>query len=262
MIPSSTIFDQETMTHLLAYDPLVQEYEAFFALLDWSLVESWQAQHSGRGRPAHPLSTYLKAFLIRIREGMTYTSDLRRFLLKHPLRVISLCFRLHLDASQAYGFDLEKTVPCDSWLREQLHRFDADLLQDLLHATVAALLAEIPGLGETVAFDVKHIYAWVKENNMRVYVKGRYDKEHVPSGDPDCKLGVKKSSNQVQADGSTKEKKESLWGYGSGVAAATDPVYGDVVLAEYTLPFNENDVTYYHPLYQRVVQALGFYPTN
>jgi hypothetical protein len=38
--------------------------------------------------------------------------------------------------------------------------------------------------------------------------------------------------------------KEYLWGYGSGVAAAIIPPYGDVVLVEFTQPFNEDDVTY------------------
>ena len=33
----------------------------------------------------------------------------------------------------------------------------------------------------------------------------------------------------------SKRKKKLIWGYGSGVAAATTPDYGDVVLAEYTL---------------------------
>jgi hypothetical protein len=83
-----------------------------------------------------------------------------------------------------------------------------------------------------VAFDVKHIYAWVKANNERVYVKERYDKTHRLAGDSDCRLGVKRSSNQEQSDGTTTEKKEYIWGYGSGVAAATAPDYGDVVLAE------------------------------
>ncbi len=50
--------------------------------------------------------------------------------------------------------------------------------------------------------------------------------------------------------------------YGSGVAAATDPVYGDVLLAEYTLPFNEADVTYYRPLYQRTVVATKQLPSH
>jgi hypothetical protein len=34
------------------------------------------------------------------------------------------------------------------------------------------------------------------------------------------------------------------------------------VLAEYTQPFNENDVTYYHPLYQQAVVALKQFPTH
>jgi hypothetical protein len=109
---------------------------------------------------------------------------------------------------------------------------------------------------------VKHIYAWVKENNERVYVKDRYDKTHTPAGDPDCKLGVKRSSNQEQPDGTTKEKKEYIWGYGSGVAAATTPDYGDVVLGEYTQPFKEGDVTYFRSLYQRSVIALNGFPTH
>ena len=131
-----------------------------------------------------------------------------------------------------------------------------------MRGTVRALQAEIPGLGETVAFDVKHLYAWVKENNPRQYLKDRYDKTRQPKGDPDCRVGVKRSTNQEQPDGSTKEVKEYLWGYGSGVAAATIPPYGDVVLAEFTQPFNETDVTYYRPLYLRAVLALGFYPTH
>jgi hypothetical protein len=262
MIPASPLFDQSTLAALLAYDPLVQDYRAFFALLDWSLVEQWQEQRSSRGRPPHPESAYLKAFLIRIREGMSYTSQLRRFLLRHPLLVMELGFHLELAPHAPYGFDVQHAVPCEQWLREKLRTLDHDLLQDLLAATVAALQAEIPGLGETVAFDVKHIYAWVKENNQRVYVTDRYDKAQRLAGDPDCRLGVKRSTNQEQPDGSTTEKKELLWGYGSGVVAATDPVYGDVVLADYTLPFNEADVTYYRPLFQRTVVATSHLPTH
>ena len=296
MIPASALFDQSTMAALLAYDPLVQDYRAFFALFDWSLVHDWQAHRSSRGRPPHPESAYLKAFLIRMREGMIYTRQLRRFLLNHPLLVIELGFHLELDSTTPYGFDAEQTLPCEQWLREKLRTFDRALLQALLATTVSALQAEIPGLGETVAFDVKHIYAWVKENNERVYVKDRYDKTQRLAGDPDCRLGVKRSSNQdaslesgqpeppsthAQAQPSkahksnkplhqdppqkaqpSKEQKEYLWGYGSGVAAATDPVYGDVVLAEYTLPFNEADVTYYRPLFQRVVVATNQLPTH
>ncbi len=262
MIPSSDVFDQSIITALLTHDPVVQQYRAFFALFDWSVVDDFQAQRSARGRPAHPESAYLKAFLIRQCEGIIYTSQLRRYLLKHPLLVIELGFHLKLDPGHPYGFDVEETLPCRFWFTEKLRQFDQGLLQDLLHATVAALRQEIPGLGEIVAFDVKHIYAWVKENNQRVYVQERDIPDQQLAGDPDCKLGVKKSTNQEQPDGSKKIVKEYLWGYGSGVAAATTPDYGDVVLAEYTLPFNEADVTYYRPLYQRTVMALDQFPLH
>ena len=262
MIPSSAVFDQSTLALLLEHDPLVQEYRTLFSLFDWSLVEDWHTLRSARGRPSHPEIASLKAFLIRIRQGLMYTCQLREFLLNHPLLILELGFHLVLDSTLPYGFDPDRTLPTRFWLGEKLRHLDQRLLQDLLAATVAALHDEIPGLGETVAFDVKHIYAWVKENNWRAYVSERFDKTRQPTGDPDCTLGVKRSTNVEQPDGSSQEKKELLWGYGSGVAAATTPDYGDVVLAEYTQPFNEGDVTSFEPLYQRAVAALGCFPTH
>ncbi len=262
MIPTSALFDQSVLQQLLDVDPVVQDYRTFFTVLDWSHVERWQEARSVRGRPAHPECAYLKAFLVRIREGLSYTSQLHRFLLRHPLLVIELGFHLVLDATAPYGFDVQRTLPSEQWLRQKLRCFDQDLLQALLAATVTDLKQAIPGLGETIAFDVKHIFAWVRENNPNVYVEGSFNVSHIPKGDPDCRLGVEKSSNQVQPDGSTKKKKVSLFGYGTGVAAWTDPTYGDVVLAEFTLPFNKADVTYFRTLYQRAVVALDQYPTH
>lgn len=109
---------------------------------------------------------------------------------------------------------------------------------------------------------MKHIYGWVKENNERTYVKDRYDKTQQLAGDPDCRLGVKRSTNQENPDGTTTEKKELIWGYGTGVAVSTIADYGSVVLAEYTRSFNENDITYFRPLYQDTVVALNQFPTH
>lgn len=111
MIPASTVFDQPTIAALLEHDPVVTDARAFFSLLDWSVVSLWEAQQSPRGRPADPISAYLKAFLLRIREGFLYTSQLRAFLVKHPLLVIELGFSLVLDLTQPYGFDVEQTLP-------------------------------------------------------------------------------------------------------------------------------------------------------
>jgi len=152
MIPVSLFFDQSTINVLLDADPVVADYRAFFSLLDWSVVEQWQSQRSSRGRPAHPESAYLKAFLIRIREGMSYTTQLRRFLLKHPLLVIDLGFHLEPDPSARYGFDCERTLPCEYWLREKLRTLDPVLLQALLHATVRDLRVRDPWAGRSRCF--------------------------------------------------------------------------------------------------------------
>src|SRR5579862_7199221 len=212
MIPSSDLFDQSQITTLLDHDPLVQDYRAFFSLLDWSTVDQWQAQRSARGRPAHPEAAYLKAFLLRIREGLIYASQLRRFLLSHPLLIIELGFHLVLDRTHLYGFDPQQTLPCEFWFREKLRTLDPTLLQVLLQTTVHDLKEEIPGLGEVVAFDVKHIYAWVKENNPRAYVAERYDKTNVLAGDPDCKLGVKRSTKKAAAGWIDQREKRAALG--------------------------------------------------
>ncbi len=262
MIPTSPLFDQSTLALLLDHDPVVQRYRGFLALFDWSCIPERDPARPLPGPCPHPQSAYLKALLVKICEGKLYQTHLRTFLLDHPLLVLELGFHPDLDPSLPYGFCVQSTVPSARHFRRKLQTLDPTLLSNLLHATVTVLTAEIPGLGETIAVDVKHLYAWVRENNARQYVSQRFDPQHQPSGDPDCKLGVKRSTNQEQADGSTKVQKEYLWGYGSGIVAATTADYGDVVLAEYTQPFNENDVTYFDPLYLQAVVALEQFPTH
>jgi Transposase DDE domain len=260
IIPDVRAFDQSTLQQLRDADPLVQRYRARFALFDWSGIDP--PPRRGPGRPAHPSSAYLKAALVRISEQLFTTPRWRAYLLDHPLLVLELGFRPHIDLTQPYGFDVAKTVPSVRHLNAVLKTLDPLLLAQLFAQSVQALQQEIPGLGEVVAYDVKHIYVNVQENNFRAYVQERFKKDRQPSNGPDCRLGVKKSCNQVQADGSSKEKKELIWGYGSGVAACTNPIYGDVVLADYTLPFNEGDVTYFPPLYLQTVAMLTAFPLH
>lgn len=260
MIPVLRPFDQSTLERLREIDAVVQRYRARFALVDWSGIDPLPKR--GPGNPGHPRSAYLKATLVRISEHHLSTPRWRGYLLDHPLLVLELGFRPHLDIRHPYGFDVAKTVPSIRHLNHILRTLDPRLLALLLAQTVQVLQQEIPGLGEVVAFDVKHIYANVKENNFRAYVEERFKKDQHPKGDPDCRLGVKNSTNQVQPDGTSKEKKELIWGYGSGVAAAITADYGDVVLAEFTQPFNENDVTYFVPLYIQSVAILNCFPIH
>ena len=182
--------------------------------------------------------------------------------MEHPALVLELGSRPTLALDDRRGFDIERTVPGARWLRHQQQYLEHDVLRALLAATVTALRAEIPALGTTVAVDLKQIYAWVRENNPKEDVSNRHDPRRQPRGDPDSRLGVKRSTNQEGPTGRTSVRKEYVWGYGSGVASATSPRYGDVVLAEWTQPFNEADVTYFAPVYHQAVAALGTPPTN
>ena len=234
----------------------------FFALFDWAPVPERDEHRAWPGSPPHPRRAYIKALLAKVCEGYKYITDLRRFLVKHPALVLEMGFRPVLEPTHPFGFDVERTVPGDRWLRRQQQTLNNMLLQNLLTGTVRDLCAEIPGLGETASTDVKHIYAWVKANNPKEHVPHRYDPEQPPVGDPDCRLGVKRSHNQDTSDGASQERKEYVWGYGTGIASTTHPIYGDVVLAEVTQPFNETDVTYFQPVRQRTLAALGCPPKN
>jgi hypothetical protein len=240
---------------------VVARYRAFFALLDWSQVPERDVGGPWPGPPPQPRAAYIKALLVKVCEHQAYITHLRAFLVEHPALVLELGFRPVVDPTPPWGFDVERTVPGARWLRYQQQHLAPPMLPALFAATVRALQAEIPGLGTTVAVDVKHIYAWVQENNPKAYVAHRYAPTRQPRGDPDCRLGVKRRTNQAGPHGPIGAK-ELLWGYGTGLVSATPPRYGDVVLAEWTQAFHQQDVTYYHPLYAQATATLGQRPLN
>jgi hypothetical protein len=146
------------------------------------------------------------------------------------------------------------------------------LLDETVRLLQAELSTEVEDFGQAVSLDTKHILAWVRENNHKDYVADRYDKTKQPAGDPDCRLGCKRRRNQRTAAESspptptsnprppTVSVGEYHWGYASGVVATKVPGWGEFVLAELTLPFNEPDVAYFFPLMAETERRLGFRP--
>src|SRR5258708_11384677 len=192
---------------------------AFFDLLDWTAVPERAKRRAWPGPRTHPRSAYIKALLVKLKEGKPYISELRRYLVQHPVLVLLVGFVPEREAAQPYGFNVETTVPCERWLRAWQQHLDNAWLQSLLAGTVHALQAEIPGLGETVATDVKHIFAWVQQNNPKAYVSQRFDPARQPRGDRDCRLGVKRRHNQDEPDGTSQAHTDYVWGYGTGLAS-------------------------------------------
>lgn len=167
-----------------------------------------------------------------------------------------------------------------------LREMPNNVLQFLLTDSVGLIRSELRlyniTIGEYISLDTKHILAWVKENNPKAYIEGRFDKTRQPAGDPDCKLGCKRRVNQ--RSGLTHERRkvgeetppatpttnplpadtvqvgEFYWGYASGVAAVKVPGWGEFVLAEMTQPFDRSDVSYFFPLMAMVERRMGRKP--
>src|SRR5215213_7006782 len=126
------------------------------------------------------------------------------YLREHPALVWVLGFRLKPESASPYGFAIAQSLPSPGQLRRNLRSIAAPVLTGLLAGSVQALREVIPDLGQQVIIDVKHIDAHVQENNPRAYVKARYDPTQQPSGDLECRLGVKQRDNRLDNTGKSR----------------------------------------------------------
>jgi len=268
----------------VAQDPLVQEYRALIGTLPWPDFPERLTDRPWPGRAPDPRAPFVAAYLVKLHEGKRFMSDLRTFLIKHPALVYYLGFQRLPDPSAPHGFDVATTVPKRRHLSTVLRTLPTDSLQFLLSATVQLLRASLSPeeratFGDTIALDTQALLAWVKENNPKQFIKeGRLDKDRQPTGDLDCKLGIKRRRNQAPNDDddaldsaptpAADAKPTSqlqvgvdiLWGYGAGIVVTALNDGTEVVLAERTRPFNESDPSYFHPLMEMVERRLGRAP--
>lgn len=260
------------------------KYLDLLGSLDWANFPERDPQRVWPGPVPAPRAPFVAAFLVKLHENKRYMSDLRDYLVEHPALVWILGFPLIPSDQFAWGFEVEASLPTARHFGRVLRTLPNAALQFLLDGTVQLLRQELPAevnFGQAISLDVKHILAWVKENNPKAYLTEhqRLDKTRQPSGDRDCKLGCKKKRNPSAAEGEvettsanplTPAKKKTItnfspsdvyyWGYGTGVVATKVPDWGEFVLAEYTQTFDRGDPTYFFPLMQQVERRLGFQP--
>ena len=250
-------------------------YLALLAPLDWAAMPERPPSH-----PAHerviPWSTFAAACLIKLEEGISTMPRLHRFLVEHPPLIWLLGFPLK-PARTPWGFDPVASLPTARHFTRLIRTCPNASLQALLDSSVTIIQQELDSvdvvLGDAISLDTKHILAWVKENNPKVYVSDRFDKSKQPKGDPDCKLGCKRRHNrplETDALPATPTKEgiparhktigEFYWGYASGVVATKAGDWGEFVLAELTQTFDKPDISYFFPLMADVERRLGRRP--
>lgn len=267
----------------VASDPLVQKYRALLGALPWSQFPERPSDRVWPGPDPDLRAPFVAAFLVKLHEGKASMGQLRRFLTEHPALYYWLGLRRIPDPQAVHGFDVAASVPDRRRFSTVLRTLTPRMLDFLLTATVQQLQQTLPvdqqaRFGETIAGDTQALLAWVAENNPKQYIKdGRLDKTRQPKGDPDCKLGVKSRHNpspsaDLDALDSAAPRTEAkpvaqlqvgsdiFWGYASGIVVTRLPDHTEVVLAERTRPFNESDISHFHPLMAQVEARLGRKP--
>jgi len=268
---------QAQLPRFVRESTVAMRYLHLLSPLDWSRFPERDLQ-TDWGTPAVPFASFTAACLVKLDQRLAYMSRLRQYLADHPALVWLLGFPLVSSQRYRWGFDVEPSLPTARHLTRMLRSTPNAVSQYLLDETVRLLQAELSteadSFGHAISLDTKHIIAWVRENNPKDYVKDRYDKEKQPSGDPDCRLGCKRRRNQRASSkeppptprdnpvpANTISIGEYYWGYGSGVVATKVPGWGEFVLAELTLPFDQPDVAYFDPLMAETEHRLGFRPS-
>lgn len=256
---------------------VAMKYLKLLAPLDWDNFPERPSDQAWAGPAPQPTAPLVAAYLVKLDQSLRSLGHLRRYLVEHPALIWVLGFPLVASDEWSWGFDPEASLPSERQFRRTLQTLPNARLQFLLDKTVAALKGELPAhcqFGRQISLDTKHILAWVRQNNAKVYIKeGRFDKNRQPIGDPDCRLGCKRKSNQTKATDAQTPGKEGLpatllgvgkgefyWGYASGVVATKVPEWGEFVLAELTQTFDQSDVSYFFPLMAMVERRLGFKP--
>lgn len=259
----------------------VQESPVACHYLDWLGTLDWEhfpesccyptATTQHRGPVSQPTAPYVAAFLVKVDRQLPHMAQLRRYLIEQPALPWLFGFPLVASTAFPWGFDVAASLPAHRHFNRVLRRLPNRDLQCLLSSSIDRLRLLLPPgtrLGEEISVDTKHIIAWVRENNPKEFIKGgRFHKERQPKGDPDCKVGFKANANQKPAapktDGTPGSKArvgEYYWGYASGLVATKVPHWGEVVLAEQTLPFDHGELSYFLPLMRQVEQRLGRRP--
>jgi hypothetical protein len=270
---------------------VARKYLDLLGPLDWEHFPERDPRKPWPGPRPAPRAPYVAAFLVKLEENKPSMRKLRDFLVEHPALVWSLGFPLVPSSAFDYGFDVQASLPSPRQFGRILRTLPNPALQFLLDGAVARIRCELPEevpFGDVVAGDTKHIIAFVKENNPKVFIEDRYDKTKRLKGDPDCRLGCKKKHNRGPADekpvegaaadssppeappggtpttnpipASNLKVGEYYWGYASGVVATQVPGWGEFVLAELTQTFDKSDVSYFFPLMGHVERRLGRRP--
>lgn len=164
LLPIETIFNLRPL----------EKYEILFSFLDTAPL---QRLYPATGREPIPYEALLRALIYKNIRTLSYLSDLVRELRDNPNLALLLGF---------YPLKL----PCTENFSAFLQDTENTVLQEVKNFLLTKLIELKEIKGTYLSFDSCNILAKVKENNLKTSVKDRFDKNKIPKGDPECRLGV------------------------------------------------------------------------
>lgn len=224
-----------SIENLLDINPL-KNFEVLFSFLDTPGLERAHSYTTGR----YPVScsNILRALIYKNLRGIRNLTDLVLDPSNNP------------SAASKCGFDILKSFPSlerfSSFLRdtpnESLQRVRIDLILKLIQLGIIS--------GRYLCIDSYHIFANVKENNLKTSVKDRFDKHRVLKGDSEAKLGV-----YIHYPNPSRKEAKFFWGYRNH--AVTDGL-SELPVWEVTKPANVHETKLFVPMVSEAKKAFSF----
>lgn len=239
---------------LLFYPAKFSLYESIFEYLDLSVLKE-QLPKTGR-RP------FCRQAICR---ALIYKN------LKAIKTLSELASELSTNLGIAYILGFDKQVPSRHRFEEFLHQTSNQLLQEIRKEQIKTLIKLGIIKGKYLSIDSTPIVAWVKQNNPKMFIEGKFNKTKYPKGDPDARLGfmllqkVSQHSKEQQLElfNSSKNKKKEekqvicFWGYRNHVIFDS---LSELPVFEKTLSANVHDSKVTVPTLKELKKYFKFSP--
>jgi len=236
---------------LLFYPAKFNLYEAIFEHLDLSYLKEQLPKTGRRPFPRHGI---LRALIYKNLKAIKTLSE--------------LSFELSTNLGIAYVLGFDKKAPSRHRFEEFLHGVPNQLLQQIRMQQVKTLIKLSVISGKYLSIDSTAVVAWVKQNNPKIFIEGKFNKAKFPKGDPDARLGfmalkklVKHSKEQQLELFNNKNKydKQIIWFWGYRNHVIFDSLT-ELPVFEITKPANIPDCKVTVPAFRELNRNFKFKP--
>jgi hypothetical protein len=173
------------------------------------------------GRPSISEQSLLKALIYRNLRGIRNLVELEFELANNP------------SIAEPLGLDPLKNTPSDERFSHYIRSTPNQNFQRVRKALVQELIDESVIIGHGIGLDSCPIEAMVKENNQKTAVKNRYDKQRLPRGDKDARLGV-----TILFPSPFKKEIHYFWGYRNHIV---NDLKSELPISELTFPADKSE---------------------